>query len=435
MRKTPIVIGMSYGDEGKGTTVDYLCSEHQTNFVVRFCGGPQAAHNVVTPDGRHHTFSQFGSGTFKGAGTILTAGMMINPLNMVAEAEHLIEVTGVNPFFKTLINGKCLMITDVHRQANRQRELNRGIDRHGSCGEGIGETKAFYLYHPVEAPRIEDMASPGVLRAKLEKMASLYMEEIDGFVYEVTDSMMEDFHNLYEDIFGHITMTEKELNEIIKSEAEQGLLVFEGSQGILLDEAHGFHPNTTWSDVTSRQALKVLSDVGIERDQVKQYGVLRTYSTRHGDGPFPTEFIQDNWMKEYPELHNTYGEWQGDFRGGMFDLELAKYAFKANDGFDAISLTHCDKNPDKIIESYVGGFPEPSKNFDRDIESHRDYRGKISEYAKNISTQDMNVKQVNVDELISLIETHLAPVEIRSYGVTHLDKEVLRNESLQGISV
>lgn len=434
MRKTPIVVGMSYGDEGKGTTVDYLCSEHQTSFVVRFCGGPQAAHNVVTPTGKHHTFSQFGAGTFQGAGTILTAGMMVNPFNMVAEAEHLIEVTGVNPFFKTLVNGKCLMITDVHRQANRHRELNRGVDRHGSCGEGIGETKAFSLYHPFEAPRIEDMASLSVLRAKLEEMAAIYMAEIPGFVYEVTNEMIDNFHHLYEDIFGHITMDEKDLNEIIRDEAEQGNLVFEGSQGILLDEAHGFHPNTTWSDVTSRQALKVLSAVGIGRDQVKQYGVLRTYSTRHGDGAFPTEFTHENWMEQYPELHNTYGLWQGNFRGGMFDMELAKYAYKANGGFDAISLTHCDREPDRIIESYVGGFPEPAKDFDRNIESHWSYRDKIAEYAKNVRPQDMNVKRVNVDDLVSLIEAHLAPVEIRSYGVTYLDKEVRRDESLQGVS-
>lgn len=116
MKRAYIIAGLAYGDEGKGATVDYLCRRFPVGLVVRYNGGSQAGHNVVTPDGRHHTFSQFGSGTFiPGVRTHLSLYMLINPLNMIREEEHLREKGVTDAWDRLSIEGACLVVTPFHR--------------------------------------------------------------------------------------------------------------------------------------------------------------------------------------------------------------------------------------------------------------------------------------------------------------------------------
>ena len=123
MKRAIIVQGLGFGDEGKGATVDFLAREFAADLVVRYCGGSQAAHNVVLPDGRRHVFAQFGSGTLAGAATYLGEQMIINPPAMHAEARHLRELTGDDPFAKLLVHPRSLVSTVYHQQLNRLREL------------------------------------------------------------------------------------------------------------------------------------------------------------------------------------------------------------------------------------------------------------------------------------------------------------------------
>src|SRR5579864_7866772 len=97
MSKVFLVQGLGYGDEGKGSIVDYLVRQEKAPLVVRFNGGAQAAHNVVTDDGRHHTFTQFGSGTFAGARTFLSRFMIVNPFTLLTEAKALEQKGVANP--------------------------------------------------------------------------------------------------------------------------------------------------------------------------------------------------------------------------------------------------------------------------------------------------------------------------------------------------
>src|SRR3954467_7607322 len=98
MREHVIVVDLGYGDAGKGTVVDWLCTQGPVQAVVRFNGGGQAAHNVVLPDGRHHTFAQFGSGTLRGVPTHLSRFVVVDPLALTAEAAHLGELGVPDPF-------------------------------------------------------------------------------------------------------------------------------------------------------------------------------------------------------------------------------------------------------------------------------------------------------------------------------------------------
>jgi adenylosuccinate synthase len=117
-------------------------------------------------------------------------------------------------------------------------------------------------------------------------------------------------------------------------------VVLEGAQGVLLDEARGFHPHTTWSRCTPDAALALLAQFGFE-DRVERIGVVRTYLTRHGEGPFPTE---DRAMAvRLPEPHNGGDGWQGAFRVGWPDLVLLRYARDVSGGIDSLAVTHADR--------------------------------------------------------------------------------------------
>lgn len=422
--QVPIVIGMSFGDEGKGTTIDHLCSQRKITNVVRFSGGPQTAHNVVTNDGRHHTFAQFGSGTFQGSGTIATDFMLLNPFNMVAEAEHLIQVNSENPFLKTLIDENALWITPAHIEANRQREINRGKNRHGSCGEGVGETRGFSLMHPDAALRMADMASPEIWQAKMDQTISYYEQEIEGYSFAVDSDLIRSYAALYEDIFQFVIAPHHRIVDVIASQRES--IVFEGSQGVLLDEVHGFHPNTTWSDTTNVKALRILAEAGVEKSETETIGVFRTYTTRHGDGAMPSEFDNPDWRAEYPEAHNLYGRWQGDFRGGAFDVEMAAYANQATGGVDSISLTHCDRDPRAIVKGYTKEVPTPQK-VEVDGTFSRERRQEISDIVQGITPEELIfTESVSVRDLSEILESYIAPVSIYSYGPKHEDKGEMR---------
>jgi len=163
-----IVVDLGYGDAGKGTVVDWLCSPRgglarggeAVRTVVRFNGGAQAGHNVVTADGRQHTFAQFGSGTFtSGVRTHLSRFMLVDPLALAAEAGHLAALGVPDALARLTVDRDALLTTPYHRAANQVRELARGLDRHGSCGMGIGETARYALSYPDDAPRAGDCAA------------------------------------------------------------------------------------------------------------------------------------------------------------------------------------------------------------------------------------------------------------------------------------
>jgi adenylosuccinate synthase len=137
-----------------------------------------------------------------------------------------------------------------------------------------------------------------------------------------------------------------------------GPVVFENAQGVLLDENHGSAPFNTWTDTTFKNADRLLRGTGLDSFRI---GIVRTYFTRHGAGPFVTESDSVN----HPEPHNGNHGWQGAFRQGHFDAPAVRYAIKCCGGIDALAVTHCDRLEDgKFIWSEVrGGGLEPKDVF------------------------------------------------------------------------
>jgi adenylosuccinate synthase len=335
-----IVVDLGFGDAGKGTVVDWLCSREEPVLpntglagpaptVVRFNGGAQAGHNVVTADGRHHTFAQFGSGTFTpGVRTHLSRFMLVDPLALAAEAAHLASAGVSDALGRLTVDAGVLLTTPYHAAANRARELARGRKRHGSCGMGIGETARYALDHPADAPRAGDCLDPRTLVTKLRTLR----ERLAIQTGTLDAPPVADVCRAYRAFAERVALTDAAfLGRLLR----EGPVVFEGAQGVLLDEWHGFHPYTTWSTTTFANAETLLAEAGLTATRI---GVVRCYQTRHGPGPFVTE----DRSLELPEPHNAAGAWQGEFRAGHFDTVALRYALEAAGGADMLALTHLD---------------------------------------------------------------------------------------------
>ncbi|MCL7460620.1 adenylosuccinate synthetase [Micromonospora echinofusca] len=331
MSRHVAVVDLGYGDAGKGTVVDWLCATRPVHTVIRFNGGAQAAHNVVLRDGRHHTFAQFGAGTFHpGVRTHLSRHVVVDPLALAAEADHLASVGVPDALDRLTVDGEALLATPYHRAANRAREIARGADRHGSCGLGVGEAVAYGLAHPDEAPRVADCADPGRLRRRLTALRDRLTAELGPLDAPPVADCLPAFTGFA----ARVAIVDRSW---LAGALRAGTCVFEGAQGVLLDEWHGFHPYTTWSTTTFANVDGLLAEAG-QAGTATRIGVLRVVTTRHGPGPLVTE----DPTLPLTDPHNPTNPWQGRFRFGHFDAVAHRYALAAAGGVDGLALTHVD---------------------------------------------------------------------------------------------
>lgn len=352
-----LVAGLAFGDEGKGTMVDHLCRYHNANLVVRYNGGPQAGHNVVLRDGRHHTFSQFGSGTFiPGCRTYISEHMLIEPFAMMNEANELFNKAVPDALDRLTINPNAVIITPWHWKANRIRELSRGTRRHGSCGMGVGEARMDKIESDL-AYRVS-YVSNSLFIDTLKKIKELKLNQCKPLVNcskseEIYKSMQDTdprkVHLYYSmDWFPKVGIGNWN-NVINRPNVHKDTVVFEGAQGVLLDETFGFGEHVTWTNCTFDNAFHVMSRSNIPIKVIK-IGVVRSYYTRHGAGPFVTECKSGsvNGIITTKDPNNPHNDWQGQLRVGYFDMLALKYALNVVSGVDYLAVTHMDSvDPDK----------------------------------------------------------------------------------------
>lgn len=350
--KAIITVGLSFGDEGKGTAVDFLSKRYNSPLVVRYNGGHQAAHNVVLPDGRHHTFSQFGSGTFNGAKTYLGRNVIVDPLSLNVEAQHLVDIkatdrTSVSYLIRDniFINKSSLVTTIFNKYANRA--WAEGTDM--SCGVGIGDTREYWLKYGSDAIRADDLRDISVLMDKLNLQRQRYLLNADpvisNSIYHVDIGSLA--KRMYKESLD-INLVEYLPLDVLNPYDIDDVVIFEGSQGILLDEYYGSHPHTTWSTTTDQHAFEELRELDtIHNFDTKVIGITRTYQTRHGAGPLTCETIDIDNSHD----HNLENNWQGAIRTGYMDIGILRYAFEINGGINALFVTHADKDPGKYYHS------------------------------------------------------------------------------------
>lgn len=438
-----IIVGLAFGDCGKGAIIDFLARRTGAQTVVRFNGGPQAGHNVVTPAGRHHTFSQFGSATFvPGTRTILSRFMLIEPYALLNEAAHLERLGVGDAMDRLFVDSRCLVITPAHQSANRIRELARGADAHGTCGMGIGETMADALAHPELALRAEDLGNRAKVREQLRQVCQLKRAQLSEVIDDDHPRIRQNARTILEPSWieaavDNYSALAKRANvlappAIDKMLREPGTLLFEGAQGVLLDERFGFHPHTTWSTTTFANAERLLDEAGHDGSRLR-VGVLRTYFTRHGAGPLVTE---DASLRDLlPEPHNDDAGWQGRFRVGVFDAVAARYAIEACGGADCLAVTHVDRLPQlprKLCIAYDVGSSErgstaPSCDVPRRKTVTRLSTAADPEQLTTLCRHAHPVyEQVDgsaADSMLTRIEEEIrVPIAIRSLGAGAADK-------------
>nr|WP_256098873.1 adenylosuccinate synthetase [Variovorax sp. SG517] len=345
------MLGLGFGDCGKGLFTDHLCGELRAHTVVRFNGGAQAGHNVVLADGRHHTFSQFGAGSFHtGVGTVLASPVVVHPTALRVEEEALRRAGVAGAFSRLLVDARCRVTTPFHQAAGRLREWARGEEgAHGSCGVGVGETVRHALASPDDALHYGDLARPALALEKLEALRATLLRESASFAVPSHAEAAQELAMLREGTLARRWLDAvapcvaqsppASADRIAERLARPGAVVFEGAQGVLLDEWRGFHPHTTWSTISAAAVEAVLADAGIDAP-VQHLGVLRSYLTRHGPGPLPTH---DRALDaRLAEPHNAEDGWQGAFRRGHPDAVLLRYALDAVGTLDGLVVSHLD---------------------------------------------------------------------------------------------
>ena len=372
------IAGLAFGDEGKGTIAECLTWRYDAEHVVRYNGGPQAAHFVVTSQGIEHCFSQFGSGTFAGARTFLSGKMLIDPIRMKNEAIAL-EKKGVNESLKrVVIDPDCFIITPFHGIINQMLEISRGEARHGSCGVGVGQAVKDSKQLGKMALVAKDMLNKETLRRKLDFLWRIKIDLAQQLVAEhpnipelnkrLEKLIQEDYvQRLVSFYCNFVTKSGIQIRSAEQSALKiDSNIIFEGAQGALLDPEYGFTPYVTKTKTTFKNVEDLLNN-RVPRSEIEKIGVLRAYSTRHGAGPFVTE---DDWLgKQIPECHNGVNEWQGKFRIGWFDLLSACYGVMINGNVDSIALTNLDRLsgikeiPICISYEYLGKDEELLSNF------------------------------------------------------------------------
>ncbi|MBC3194673.1 adenylosuccinate synthase [Pseudonocardia sp. C8] len=329
-----VLIGAQWGDEGKGKATDLLGGEY--GWVVRYQGGNNAGHTVVTPDGRDFALKLIPSGILSpGVKNVIGNGVVVNPEALIEEKAGL-EKRGVDTS-GLLISADAHLIMPYHVAIDRVTERYLGKAKIGTTGRGIGP--AYQDKVARVGVRAADLLDEKILHQKVEAalelknqiLVKVYNRRALDF-HEVVDTVLEQSREFADKIVD----TRLLLNQAL----ERGeTLLLEGSQGTLLDVDHGTYPFVTSSNPTSGGA-SVGSGIGPNRI-TRVIGILKAYTTRVGSGPFPTE-LHDEMGERLRKTGGEVGVNTGRARRcGWFDAVIGRYAARVN-GITDFFLTKLD---------------------------------------------------------------------------------------------
>ena len=318
-----LLLGLQWGDEGKGKIVDVLTAKY--DIIARFQGGPNAGHTLEF-DGIKHVLRTIPSGIFhKNAANIIGNGVVIDPVVFIKEIEGL-EKFNMDIASKLFISRKAHLILPTHRLLDAASEASKGKAKIGSTLKGIGPT---YMdktgRNGLRVGDIELVDFKERYRAladKHESMISFYNVDLQYNLAEMEDEFFSAIAELKKITF---IDSEEYLNSALKSGKT---ILAEGAQGSLLDVDFGTYPFVTSSNTTAAGAC---TGLGIAPNRVKQvFGIFKAYTTRVGSGPFPTELFDETGAK-MAKIGNEFGSVTGRARRcGWLDLVALKYAVDVN---------------------------------------------------------------------------------------------------------
>ncbi|WP_282050911.1 adenylosuccinate synthase [Maribacter aquivivus] len=318
-----LLLGLQWGDEGKGKIVDVLTRDY--DIIARFQGGPNAGHTLEF-DGIKHVLRTIPSGIFhKKAMNVIGNGVVIDPVVFVKELEGL-DQFNIDYKAKLIISRKAHLILPTHRLLDAASEASKGKAKIGSTLKGIGPT--YMDKTGRNGMRVGDLELESwkekyrLLADKHETMISFYNVDVQYDLDEMEVEFFEAVERLKELTF---IDSEEYLNQAIKAGKT---ILAEGAQGSLLDIDFGTYPFVTSSNTTAAGAC---TGLGIAPNKVKEvYGIFKAYTTRVGSGPFPTELF-DEVGAEMAKVGHEFGAVTGrPRRCGWLDLVALKYACQVN---------------------------------------------------------------------------------------------------------
>jgi len=326
------VIGAQWGDEGKGKLVDWL--SNRADVVVRFQGGHNAGHTLVV-DGKTYKLSLLPSGVVQGKLSVIGNGVVVDPWHLLSEIEKLgAQGVAITPDLLVLADNACLILP-LHRDLDQAREA-AAANKIGTTGRGIGP--AYEDKVGRRAIRVADLADRSALEAKIDRLLAHHAPLRKGLGLPEADgsALLAELETLAPQILRFARPAWLLLDEIVKSGKR---VLFEGAQGALLDVDHGTYPYVTSSNTVAGQAAAG-SGIG-PRGAGFVLGIVKAYTTRVGEGPFPTE-LHDEVGQRLGERGHEFGTVTGRARRcGWFDAALVRQSVALN-GISGIALTKLD---------------------------------------------------------------------------------------------
>lgn len=411
-----VVLGLQFGDEGKGKITDFLAEKFQV--AVRFSGGNNAGHTVVV-DGKKYKFRTLSSGSLQCETVILGNGMVIDPSGLLEEIANLRESKGKTHF---KISKMAHIVTPMHRFLDVKEEEVRAKFSLGTTAQGIGPT--YEDKYARTGIRMADLESEDVLKQKIEtiyKMKESLLSDSEFSEAKKRESMAMDLLEAGKKLEPYLEYTEVTLRQLYKSGKS---IIFEGAQATMLDIDFGMYPFVTSSNAI---AGAVSTGAGFPFRKVDYVlGVAKGYMSKVGEGPFPTE-IHGNEAVEMRDMAGEYGTATGrPRRVGWLDLPMLKYSTALND-VDGIALTRLDTLGELKTIKVCTSYKRNGKELDYVPRSYKDTEGleltykEIKPWGKIdhevIREDNYQAFPESLKEYISLIEKELnIPVDVLSLG-------------------
>ncbi len=328
------VIGAQWGDEGKGKIVDWL--SNQADIVVRFQGGNNAGHTIVV-NKKKIALSLIPSGIVrKNTISIIGNGVVVNPKALLDEIIKLKKIKiSVNPKNLILSENVCLIL-NIHKQVDKIREKIKGKNKIGTTGRGIGP--AYEDKVGRRSIRLSDLKNKEKLYNKIKILVDHHNITLKGLDSNTVsyNKVIREIQVVKDKILKFCQRTSPVFEKAIY---ERKKILFEGAQGVMLDIDHGTYPFVTSSNTVAGSA-SVGSGLSVKKLGFI-LGIVKSYMTRVGSGPFPSE-LNNSIGQKLGEIGNEFGTVTGRKRRcGWFDAVLTKYALSIS-GVDGIALTKLD---------------------------------------------------------------------------------------------
>ncbi len=320
--KVDVLLGLQWGDEGKGKVVDVLTPNYDV--VARFQGGPNAGHTLEF-EGQKYVLRSIPSGIFQGGKVnIIGNGVVLAPDLFMGEAKEL-EKSGFELQSRLHISSKAHLIMPTHRLLDRATEAAKGKARVGTTGKGIGPTYTDKISR--NGLRVGDILDN--FEVKYEAHKQRHMAQLEEFGWNDFEGF-EETEKLWMEGVDYlrtfkIVETEHEVNHLLRDDKN---ILCEGAQGTMLDVDFGSYPFVTSSNTICAGAC---TGLGIGPNKISNvFGIMKAYCTRVGAGPFPTELFDDTG-KKMRDIGHEYGAVTGrERRCGWIDLVQLRYSVMVN---------------------------------------------------------------------------------------------------------